>query len=61
MTLNDTHHAALRIFAEIFSIIPKDAEKQITDRNYGRRRTHKLPAGPKNVSVPVTHWYPTRK
>ena len=33
-TINDTHHKALRILLELFNIVPKAAEQQLTNRNY---------------------------
>ena len=61
-TLNDTHHAALQSIVDIINITPKDAEKQITNRQNGiRSRMQYFPSGPNHVSAPVAHMQPKRQ
>ena len=41
-------------------MIPKDTKEQSTDRHNGRcSGTQEIPAGPKQVSATLSHWYPT--
>ena len=61
-TINDTHHAALRILAELFNIIPKFAEQQSTNRHSGRRQeSQEVAAEPDQVTASVTHRHSKRQ
>ena len=53
VTINDTHHTAMRSLAELFKIIPKDAEQQSTNRHNGQWRG--VAFKPYQVSAPITH------